>query len=534
MDHKVLTRHGYILNKNVIGINEVNKIKSELLMKPFIHPNFDFEEGDNQFEAYQEHGDLICVPRFYGVSNYGNPNRTLNIDGSRINIKFNGDLRPHQQDVVNQTIEHLKEKYGGLLSLYCGFGKTVIALYLASILGLKTLVVVHKSFLQDQWIERIEEFTNANVGIIRRQNVDIDGKDIVVGMLQSISMINYDSNIFDQFGLVIYDECHHLGAKVFSKSMFKTGARYLLGLSATPKRGDGMMELINYYLGNIILSRKRKGTNQVISFVFNYDSNHKLFGERKQRVNGKMCISASKMITNISKIQGRNQLITEIIDILIKMTNRKILVLTDRLEHLDTLKNMIDEIINKNDHNNSNKRTTSKYIGGMKDTILKHSAKADIIFATFKMAEEGLDINGLNTLVLASPKSDIEQSVGRIMRKPIKEGDVKPVIVDIYDGISIFDKWGLKRRAFYNEYNYNTKFYQLWNNKCVTLKEYLITKGIINKNDANPDVRKEYICYAEGDFEYQLEKRTNFVNDDIEKYNYEPNLNNILQKIDNI
>ena len=86
--------------------------------------------------------------------------------GSSINIKFKGNIRENQKPIVNITLNHLNEKDGGVLCLGCGFGKTVIALYIATILKLKTLVIVHKTFLLNQWIERIKQFTNASIGII--------------------------------------------------------------------------------------------------------------------------------------------------------------------------------------------------------------------------------------------------------------------------------------------------------------------------------------------------------------------------------
>ena len=106
---------------------------------------------------------------------------------------------------------------GGIISVPCGYGKTVIALYIAAKLNLKTLVVVHKEFLVNQWKERIEQFIpDAEIGRIQSKIVKSQNKDIVIGMLQSISMIDYDDDLFNDFGLVIYDECHHLGAEVFS------------------------------------------------------------------------------------------------------------------------------------------------------------------------------------------------------------------------------------------------------------------------------------------------------------------------------
>ena len=87
------------------------------------------------------------------------------------------------------------------------------------------------------------------IGRIQANKVDILGKDIVIGMLQSISMKEYPEDTFNQFGFVIYDECHHLGAEVFSKALLKTNCKYTLGLSATPKRADGLSKVFEWYLG---------------------------------------------------------------------------------------------------------------------------------------------------------------------------------------------------------------------------------------------------------------------------------------------
>ena len=78
---------------------------------------------------------------------------------------------------------------------------------------------MHKEFLMDQWIERFSQYTNAKIGIIRQNKVDIENKDVVIGMLRSISTKDYPDNIFEQFGLVIYDEVHHLGSRVDSKAL---------------------------------------------------------------------------------------------------------------------------------------------------------------------------------------------------------------------------------------------------------------------------------------------------------------------------
>ena len=116
---------------------------------------------------------------------------------------------------------------------------------------------------------------------------------------------------------------------------------------------------------------------------------------------------------------------------------RQILILSNRRNHLQIMKEFID---------NNNIATTGYYVGGMKAKDLKKSEEAQIIFGTFSMADTGLDIKTLNTLILASPKSNIEQSVGRIMRK---KHDFVLKIIDIVDNFSVFINQSKKRLTLY-------------------------------------------------------------------------------------
>ena len=126
-----------------------------------------------------------------------------------------------------------------------------MSLNIATKLKKKTLVIVHKTFLQDQWIERIKFFTDAKIGIIRQNKCDIDDKDIVLGSIHSISKRDY-GDIFDKFGFVIYDEAHHVSSKYFSKTLLKTNCKYTLALTATPYRLDGLINIMYSFLGDCI------------------------------------------------------------------------------------------------------------------------------------------------------------------------------------------------------------------------------------------------------------------------------------------
>ena len=249
--------------------------------------------------------------------------------------------------------------------------------------------------------------------------------------------------------MVIFDEAHHLGAEVFSKVMQKTQAPYLLGLTATPEREDKLEKVFYYYLGDIIYrSNKIKYTEALIN-VHYFKSDDEKFKKEIIKFNQK--INMSKMITNLTEIKERNDLIYNIIkNIIDKEPNRKIFILTNRRNHIEELKNMLQEY------------DVGLYIGGMKKKDLVLSEEKPIIIGTYEMASEGLDIPDLDTLIMTTPKSNITQSIGRIMRKELY--DNIPLIVDIVDKLDVFYAMYNKRKKIYQENKYKIKLINNFNN----------------------------------------------------------------------
>ena len=153
----------------------------------------------------------MYLPRYYGISKFGEPNEFQINEGDNIDVPFAGDLRDYQQRITDKYINHATSGGsdngdngdnggGGLLDIYTGAGKTVMALNILSRLRKKTLIIVHKGFLVQQWEERIRQYLpTARIGRIQAQIVDIENKDIVIGMLQSLSMKDYHENQFASF-----------------------------------------------------------------------------------------------------------------------------------------------------------------------------------------------------------------------------------------------------------------------------------------------------------------------------------------------
>ena len=200
-----LGEKGYSIFKECLSVEEQHFIRTELTVKPFI-PKSPIQP--NPFPIYLESPLKLYMPRYFGIDTYGPPDKILINSGNNISLQFSGELRPYQNAIVDKYIKHVGDCGGGLLDVDPGKGKTVMALNIVSRLGKCALVIVHKSFLLNQWIERIEQFLpGARVGKIQGQILDIDNKDIVIGMLQSLSMKEYPKDTFRNFGLAIYDEC---------------------------------------------------------------------------------------------------------------------------------------------------------------------------------------------------------------------------------------------------------------------------------------------------------------------------------------
>lgn len=524
-------KEGFIIPKNLLSKEENDNLLKSLTIVPLSsdYTNNTKKTDDPTYKIYREDNENYYVPKFWNTPEFRERFIQPTIGkNSAVNFNFKGALRGSQPEIIDHVLKYLETHNGGVLQLHTGYGKTTMAIYLASLLKLKTLVIVHKTFLQNQWYERIQQFTDASIGIIRQKKTDVEGRDIVIGMLQSISMIDYNPEIFKDFDLVIVDECHHVASKVFTNAFFKFNPKFILGLSATPRRGDGMIRVMHDLLGDVIVKVERKCNNIVHVKAFNYTCNDPLFMEKKKMYNGKLKPDIIKMTTNMCNVTIRNKFITNIVSTTRLIEGRKLLVLSKRIEHLKILKGMMDAIIldevNKGLFD-KDEYTTSFYIGGMKDWQLKAAEEADIIFATYSMAEEGLDINGLNTLILANSIKDPIQAVGRILRKILDENDIPPLIIDIGDKLSFFQKWFDDRIAYYKKNKYIITPINVVEDVCVSIHDYLVTNKIIKDGDQYDleTLREKYIIHKFGKPTYDFEKRGKF-------RNYP---NNMFDKFDN-
>lgn len=334
---------------------------------------------------------------------------------------------------------------------------TTISLYILSVLRVKTLIIVHKEFLLNQWRERIKQFLpDAKIGHIQQSKMDSEGCDIVLGMLQSIAFKDdYPESLFRGFGLIIIDEVHHISAEYYSRTLFKCSAPYTLGLSATPNRPDGLERVFEWHSGPIIYKGKMKirGLRPNVHF-YNYTLRESKFC--KEVLNFRKKPNVSVMITNVTLEPMRNKFIIDRVKLIVKKdSERHILLLTERRAHIEHLKKELDE-------DEDFKGTCGIYMGQVKQKILDESVKATVILGTISMIKEGFDVPSLDTLILATSKGDIDQMVGRILRK--EHTEKAPMIIDIADTFSSFGRQGEKRRVFYRKRGYKIFVYDILDN----------------------------------------------------------------------
>lgn len=441
-----LNNRGFIIPKKLLSKEEIKQLKEDLVLTP--KENHIVRTEEKQIIVYRENEHKLYIPRFYGIEKFGCDPTTVKDEiplGVSIHIPFTQELRDYQKDIIQVYFDHVQSgRGGGILEVPCGRGKTIMALNICSVLQTKTLILVHKEFLMNQWIERIRDFVpSARVGKIQAGVFDIEDKDIVIGMIQTIYSRDYASNTFNSFGLTIIDEVHRIGSEEFSKTLFKISTRYMLGISATVERKDGLTDILYMFIGPRIYTETRKENDEVEVRAIQYDHFHDEYKTEEFDFRGN--IKYSTMISRISDFPPRQQFLVKILEDLIEENSEKqIMVLSHKRDLLDYLENNIIE---------RGFATCGQYVGGMKQIHLQETETKQIVLATYSMAAEALDIKTLNTLIMVSPKTDIVQSVGRILRT---KGEGK-IIVDVIDSHDVFQNQWSKRRAFYKKSQYCIK-----------------------------------------------------------------------------
>ena len=415
-----------LIEKENLPEIKVKQILKELTVKPYVSGDYS-DPLTQTYKVYKtlENGNIL-IPGYYQSRE---KIKSISQEGTEINVNFNSSLRDYQKTPGESILDNLKNNNSGICCLYTGWGKTCLAIWLICQLKVKTLIVVHTEALMDQWIEKIKIFTGETSGILR-QNMEItENKNIILGTVQSVVSRNYDTK---DIGFLIIDETHHYSTRTFSQIFYKIPCKYSLGLTATLNRKDKMEKVVKWFLGEVLIDIKQLTQTPNIETLFFEQEEYTEILNRAGKVN------MPRMISDLSENETRNDLLVCKINELI-LQNRNILVLSDRRNHCVNLNKRLSSI-------------SGLYLGRMTKEQLEETNKKQVIFATYQMASEGYDNPKLDTLILATPKSNIEQCCGRILRQ-INANTA--LIIDIIDPFSIFNLLYFARMRFYRKKKFN-------------------------------------------------------------------------------
>ena len=345
----------------------------------------------------------------------------------------------------DEAVEEALDKRNGILVAPCGSGKTQMGLALATRISKPTLWITHTKDLMVQAEERaksIFDLPKEAYGEITEGKVKV-GTHLTFSTVQTLARVNLDNL---KFGCVIVDECHHAvqsykSTSMFAKVMNQISCRYKFGLTATPYRGDGLEKGMFALIGDICFvvdeEEVKEKTVPVYEVWYNVPSSTKTI----DCYNGDGTLDYTKLITGLCNDEERNTYIGRIIvDI-----EGSCLILSDRLSQLEILMSFVSNFKNcdmvKATNTKKGKTERREAIEKLKD------GRIDCLFATYKLAKEGLDIPSLEHVVMASPikdKSTVIQTAGRVARKA--EGKTCGYVHDFIDDMGILQGMAKKRK----------------------------------------------------------------------------------------
>jgi len=415
-----------------------------------------YQDSAYDFYMFYLEGDKILkVPRFFPIQEYVTCNVLDSVSpGLDISINHKIQLRDDlQKDIVNFMLTHDR----GVIQAPPGSGKTVLSIYAVAERKKKTLILVHRDSLVDQWVgpgtpEKPQGFLTfsdiSEFEISRLTSANYNEaltKSIIVTTDQTfLSLLKRQREDFlvalnkSQIGIFIADEVHTtIGAPTFSECSIHIPAKVVFGLSATPYRYDGNSDVIQYHLGVVYVPQGDASIMDAKVVVLLIDS-----GLKKSR--GYIMWSGSFQRARYLNLLRKSIVFNEVCKpLLLKMISdeRKVIFVSERLKMIDDFFNWLP-ISDK-----------SKFIGGTGNEVLEYQ----VVFATPGKVRDGVDIPTKDCLIMTSPISNIEQIAGRVNR--ISKGKKEPIIIDIVDlAYEDISRTFFKRRDFYLSKGYNVRY----------------------------------------------------------------------------
>ncbi len=359
--------------------------------------------------------------------------------GEPIEVSFVGTLRLDQESAVSGMLHHDT----GVLCAPTAFGKTVTAAAMIARRGVNTLVLVHRTELLKQWQERLQAFLGVGkgvVGTIGGGKAKPTGK-IDIAVMQSVSRQGEVNPLVENYGQVIVDECHHVGAVSFDAILKRTKAKFVLGLTATPIRRDGQQPIIFMQCGPIrYTAAKPAGAPHDLEVVPR---------SRFTRIDLPTDAGIQEVFRYLASDLARTEAIAAEVKDAYEQ-GRKVLVLTERTEHLDALRASLSDLTPQPFvlHGRMSRKQRTALVADMNG--LPPDAPR-VLLATGKLVGEGFDHPPLDTLVLAMPvswKGTLQQYAGRLHREHASKTDVR--IIDFVDTghTALLRMWDKRQRGY--------------------------------------------------------------------------------------
>ena len=419
---------------------ELRRSISEYKQQYTVFPKYD---NLKPVRLYRETETLFGFPRYTQVQ----AERTRDL---RTTHPVNGyvckaTMRPEQQRIEAQFLKSISNgRTGFLINMRTGSGKTVVALRLLEHLKQRALVIVPRDFIVEQWIDRILQHTNlkrGDIGIARQAQCEYADKAITIGMIQSLYKDKYPAAFKQAFGCVIIDECHLVGAAEFSKVVQMFPARYRIGMTATLKRQDGMEKVYEVCVGEIVLKALAQQVKPII-VRRPYMTRDKI-PDYVFRIRDKVR-QRGAIISCLARDYARNTLVAVQAQQLTK-TGRQVLILGERKKQLFE----IYDILNK--RYGFSRDSLGVFIQETPQSKRRWMLdNCKIVLATTQIMGMAVDAPTLAALIFATPLSQTEQAIGRILR--LLDGKKTPVVLDIVDMLfPAAIRWAKNREYFYRQ-----------------------------------------------------------------------------------
>lgn len=377
----------------------------------------------------------VGVPKFFGLSAFGHPAKDLRCMGNPCEYKFLPTLRPEQELGVEKTIATLQKWGGAFFVADCGFGKTVCIAALIARLKVTAMVIVPRITLIEQCMTNLPAMMpGVDIGVLQGEYKPNPKRkhDVMVVSLDSLAQIAYPQSLLDSFGLVIFDEAHHMAASTLSKILPRICARNIVGFSATPDRRDGLEHALYWLLGPTSFVYQRlpsiTGVRDTVEIFKTPTPSHV---PELMLYNG--TLNFSGMITSLTVNESRNNFLVALAK---SLCRKKILMITALREHVELLHTLLGDTPHEAVHGGMNAKGRSRV-----------SNETRILIATYGMLEEGFDDPAIDTLILCTPRSRVQQTIGRAERTA--PGKLKPYVYDIVDDNQVFQAMWRKRCEFY-------------------------------------------------------------------------------------